>query len=187
MCMHTIGAYAAPRRETIDNMTQLVNPAPEIFDRIANERDAAAAAAERDEEERDPFDSLEVYEMLRGIKDPEHPNTLEQLRVVNLHHVEVDDARNRVRVLFTPTVPHCSMTTLIGLSIRVKLLRCLPSRFKIDVRVAPGTHEQEHGVNKQLADKERVAAALENKQLVKVVSTCLADVRDEMDHSDDDG
>ncbi|KAF9603862.1 hypothetical protein IFM89_038120 [Coptis chinensis] len=34
------------------------------------------------------------------------------------------------RVTFTPTVEHCSMATIIGLCIRVKLLRSLPSRFK---------------------------------------------------------
>ena len=32
---------------------------------------------------------------------------------------------------FTPTVEHCSMATLIGLCIRVKLLRVLPPRFKV--------------------------------------------------------
>lgn len=32
---------------------------------------------------------------------------------------------------FTPTIPHCSMATLIGLSIKVKLLRSLPQRFKV--------------------------------------------------------
>jgi hypothetical protein len=41
------------------------------------------------------------------------------------------------RVQFTPTVAHCSMATLIGLSIRVKLMRCLPSRFKLDIMVRP--------------------------------------------------
>ena len=35
------------------------------------------------------------------------------------------------RVLFTPTVQHCSMATVIGLCVRVQLLRCLPSRFKV--------------------------------------------------------
>ena len=35
------------------------------------------------------------------------------------------------RVQFTPTVQHCSMATLIGLCIRVKLMRVLPSRFKV--------------------------------------------------------
>lgn len=109
------------------------------------------------------------------------------------------------------------MATLIGLCIRVKLLRVLPSRFKVrraapaarrarrltlqaapaacstraalacapgveperawrpaaalscsltppqaDIRLTPGSHASEAAVNKQLADKERVAAALEN-------------------------
>lgn len=65
------------------------------------------------------------------------------------------------------------MATLIGLSIRVKLLRCLPPRFKVSVEVNPGTHVSEQSVNKQLADKERVAAALENTHLIKVINQCL--------------
>lgn len=39
------------------------------------------------------------------------------------------------RVMFTPTVEHCSMATLIGLCIRTKLLRSLPPRFKVDIQV----------------------------------------------------
>ncbi len=47
------------------------------------------------------------------------------------------------RVKFTPTVPHCSMATLIGLCIRVRLLRCLPPRFKVHILVgAWNTHPQ---------------------------------------------
>ena len=65
------------------------------------------------------------------------------------------------------------MATLIGLSIRVKLLRSLPSRFKVTVRIEPGTHNSELAVNKQLADKERVCAALENKHLLGLVDKCI--------------
>ena len=65
------------------------------------------------------------------------------------------------------------MATLIGLAIRVRLLRVLPSRFKVDVQIAPGTHKDDKAVNKQLMDKERVAAALENKRLCGVVNQCL--------------
>lgn len=36
-----------------------------------------------------------------------------------------------------------SMATLIGLCIRVKLLRSLPPRFKVAVEIAPGTHSSE--------------------------------------------
>lgn len=35
------------------------------------------------------------------------------------------------RVNFTPTVAHCTMATLIGLCIRVKLLQDLAPRFKV--------------------------------------------------------
>ncbi len=66
------------------------------------------------------------------------------------------------------------MATLIGLCLRVKLLRSLPPNYKIDVRITPGTHASEHAVNKQLQDKERVAAALENGHLLEVVTKCIA-------------
>ena len=99
--------------------------------------------------------------------------TLEQLNVVQEHLITVDDARSHVFVNFTPTVPHCSMATLIGLCIRVKLLRSLPSRFKVDIQITPGTHSSEASVNKQLNDKERVAAAIENSSLLDVVNKCI--------------
>ncbi|KAG5269910.1 hypothetical protein AALO_G00186500 [Alosa alosa] len=108
-----------------------------------------------------------------NINDPEHPLSLEELNVLEQVRVRVNDQENAVSVEFTPTIPHCSMATLIGLSIKVKLLRSLPDRFKIDVHITPGTHASEEAVNKQLADKERVAAALENAQLLEVVNQCL--------------
>ncbi|CDQ71154.1 unnamed protein product [Oncorhynchus mykiss] len=109
----------------------------------------------------------------RSINDPEHPLSLEELNVVEQVRVRVDDQENTVGVEFTPTIPHCSMATIIGLSIKVKLLRSLPEKFKIDVHITPGTHTSEDAVNKQLADKERVAAALENSQHLEVVNQCL--------------
>ncbi|KAJ4746408.1 MIP18 family protein [Rhynchospora pubera] len=106
--------------------------------------------------------------------DPEHPYSLEELKVVSEDSIEVDDKLSHVRVVFTPTVEHCSMATIIGLCIRVKLMRSLPSRFKVDILVAPGTHETEASINKQLNDKERVAAALENPNLLEIVEECLS-------------
>ncbi|MED6179529.1 Protein ae7 [Stylosanthes scabra] len=35
------------------------------------------------------------------------------------------------------------MATIIGLCLRVKLMRSLPSRYKVDIRVAPGSHATE--------------------------------------------
>ena len=44
----------------------------------------------------------------------------------------------------------------------------------MDVLIAPGTHASEKAVNKQLNDKERVAAALENPGLLEKVDLCLS-------------
>lgn len=112
-------------------------------------------------------------DLIRVINDPEHPLTLEELHVVQQQLIRVDNERNEVLISFTPTIPHCSMATLIGLSIRVKLLRSLPARFKVTVEITPGTHSSELAVNKQLADKERIAAALENSHLIEVINQCI--------------
>nr|GEX21963.1 protein AE7-like [Tanacetum cinerariifolium] len=126
-----------------------------------------------DEYSSELIDQLEIFDILLYIKDPEHPYSLEDLKVITEDAIEVDDKRSYVRVTFTPTVEHCSMATIIGLCLRVKLMRSLPNRFKVDIRVAPGTHATEDAVNKQLNDKERVAAALENPNLVDMVDECL--------------
>ncbi|XP_071335932.1 cytosolic iron-sulfur assembly component 2B [Trachinotus anak] len=151
--------------------TRLENANPVIFQR-SGER--LLTASDEDEEVHDPIDDREIFDILLSINDPEHPLSLEELNVVEQVRVKVNDEENSVGVEFTPTIPHCSMATLIGLSIKVKLLRSLPDRFKIDVHITPGTHASEEAVNKQLADKERVAAALENSSLLEVVNQCLS-------------
>merc|ERR1711991_1016749 len=153
----------------VDNANPTVH-APLDLDRLKAERDKA-----RGESGRDPIDALEVYEMIRNINDPEHPLTLEQLKVVEPDLITVNDEESTCDLLFTPTIPHCSMATLIGLCIRVKLLRSLPGRFKLSININPGTHASEKAVNKQLNDKERVQAALENERLISVVQQCLTE------------
>eukprot|EP00878_Enallax_costatus_P033969 GHUV01037565.1.p1 GENE.GHUV01037565.1~~GHUV01037565.1.p1 ORF type:complete len:129 (+),score=43.07 GHUV01037565.1:490-876(+) len=120
------------------------------------------------------IDTSEIFDHIKDIIDPEHPYTLEQLNVVEEELVTVDDPGGYVKVMFTPTVEHCSMATLIGLCIRTKLLRSLPPRFKVDILLSPGSHSTEEAVNKQLNDKERVAAALENAALLDMVNRSLA-------------
>ncbi|CAH1954144.1 unnamed protein product [Acanthoscelides obtectus] len=149
----------------------LENQNPSIFNKIT---ERPATEAEKDDLVVDEFDRREIFDLIRGINDPEHPLTLEELHVIQEELITLDNDNNTVDVYFTPTIPHCSMATLIGLSIRVKLLRCLPARFKVKVEVTPGTHNAEEQVNKQLADKERVAAALENSHLIKVINQCIA-------------
>ncbi|XP_016571528.1 protein AE7 [Capsicum annuum] len=150
----------------------LINANPVVYEK--KERRVRGATAVLDEYAAEPIDQLEIFDHIRDIKDPEHPYSLEELKVITEDAVEVDDERSYARVTFTPTVEHCSMATVIGLCLRVKLMRSLPSRYKVDIRVAPGTHATEAAVNKQLNDKERVAAALENPNLVDMVDECLA-------------
>ena len=153
--------------------------------------------------------------MIRDIKDPEHPHTLEELNVIRESDIMLthppspsqsspshnsqsssvmgeassrqplatpdsaasanfeDDKEVWIRVQFTPTVPHCSLATLIGLCLRVKLERTLQRNFKLDIFVNEGTHSIEGDVNKQINDKERVAAAMENPNLREMVEECI--------------
>ncbi|CAL5015118.1 unnamed protein product [Urochloa decumbens] len=150
----------------------LINANPVIHEK--KERRVRQAPETTDENAVEPIDQLEIFDHIRDIKDPEHPYSLEQLNVVTEDSVELNDESNHVRVTFTPTVEHCSMATVIGLCIRVKLIRSLPPRYKVDIRVAPGSHSTEAAVNKQLNDKERVAAALENPNLLDMVEECLS-------------
>lgn len=154
-------------------VTELINANPIIYEK-KERRPRTAPSAPHDEYAVELIDQQEVFDHIRDIKDPEHPYSLEELKVITEEAVEVDDQRNYVRVMFTPTVEHCSMATVIGLCLRVKLMRSLPSRYKVDIRVAPGSHATEAAVNKQLNDKERVAAALENSNLLNMVDDCLA-------------
>ena len=148
----------------------LENINPKLYKKID---DRQVTAEDEDEDVADEFDSREIFDLIRNINDPEHPLTLEELNVVEQTLIEIDNKASKVHIQFTPTIPHCSMATLIGLSIRVQLLRALPSRFKVNVEITPGTHISETAVNKQLADKERVAAALENSHLLEVINQCI--------------
>ncbi len=50
----------------------------------------------------------------------------------------------------------------------------MPTDYKKEVSIKAGTHASEEAINKQLADKERVAAALENLNLLQVINSCIA-------------
>lgn len=80
-----------------------------------------------------------------------------------------------VFVRITPTIPMCSVATLIGLSVLAKLRRSLPLGYSIKVGIKPGTHNDDATLNRQLADKERVIAALQNENLIRAISMAVKD------------
>lgn len=93
-------------------MTKIAdNVNPNVYEK-GSEREVTSS--ERDEDVVDEIDSREIFDLLRNINDPEHPLTLEELRVIEERNIYVDNKDNSVRVYFTPTIPHCSMATLIG-------------------------------------------------------------------------
>ncbi|KAH8358078.1 hypothetical protein KR084_001879 [Drosophila pseudotakahashii] len=120
-----------------------------------------------------------IYDLLRGIRDPEKPCTLEDLNVIYEDGIFVmPPTRSNVsvvRIEFNPTVPHCSLATLIGLCIRVKVERGLPHNIKLDIFIKKGAHQTEEEINKQINDKERIAAAMENPNLRNLVENCIKD------------
>ncbi|CAM0953744.1 unnamed protein product [Alopecurus aequalis] len=150
----------------------LINANPVVHEK--KKRISRQVPERTDENAVESIDQLEIFDHIRDIKDPEHPYSLEELNVVTEDSVEIGDELSHVRITFTPTVEHCSMATIIGLCLRVKLMRSLPPHYKVDIRVAPGSHATEAALNKQLNDKERVAAALENSNLLDTVEECLS-------------
>ncbi|KAJ5753855.1 uncharacterized protein N7511_008008 [Penicillium nucicola] len=148
---------------------------------------APTSDSEDDNLLEEPIDEQEVYahspwsDLISSISDPEHPISLGELAVVSLPDISIkptlpdvpESPLQTITVLITPTITHCSLATVIGLGVRVRLEQSLPSRFRMDVRIKEGTHSTGDEVNKQLADKERVAAALENGALMGVIAKMM--------------
>ena len=150
-------------------------------DHYASSLDGASNSdLDDDENQREEIDEQEIYDLISTISDPEHPLSLGSLGVVTLADISILAPSTRqsristVRVLVTPTTSACSLTTVIGLGVKVRLMHALPPRFRIDVRIKEGTSKTADEVNKQLGDKERVAAAMENRSLISVVGNMLA-------------
>lgn len=127
--------------------------------------------------------------MLRTIRDPEKPSTLEDLKVVYEDGIIIQAPTSdnvqvvcyqlnsilecihayfvggwkwsakktmefffvfflfvawaQVRVEFNPTVPHCSLATLIGLCLRIKIERHITQYLKLDIYIKKGAHSTE--------------------------------------------
>ncbi|XP_062502394.1 cytosolic iron-sulfur assembly component 2A-like [Corticium candelabrum] len=117
----------------------------------------------------------DVFDIIRRIRDPERSESLEELNVVSedMVYVMERDEQTSIRIEFAPTVAHCSLATLIGLCLRISLQRNLTFDYKLDICIKEGTHSTAADINKQINDKERVAAAMEVPSLRDLVEECL--------------
>ncbi|BFZ01872.1 hypothetical protein BsWGS_04911 [Bradybaena similaris] len=117
-----------------------------------------------------------IYDLISRIRDPEKPQSLEDLNVICESGVKVYRLKGGqllAHVEFVPTVPHCSLASIIGLTMRSKLEKYLPEKLKVDIYIKEGTHDTADEINKQINDKERIAAAMENTNLQKLVKECI--------------
>lgn len=125
-----------------------------------------------------------IYQLLRNITDPEHPYTLEELSIIDLNDIRVYSIEKSevlcksgfpihvIEVVFTPTVPHCSMAGIIGLSIHFQLQKYIDNHI-IDVKVKKDTHSTYQQLNKQLSDKDRRMAAFDNEDMLELIKECI--------------
>lgn len=172
---HGISSFAQQSRpvETAQ-MEGLDNPNPEVR-QLVRKRKKPGNAQTLEEK---------IFDTIRDIRDPEHPHSLEELSVIDAESIAVkrpnDDSPGygRVTISFTPTVPHCSLASIIGLSIRSKLDESGVLRprgdhyYKLTVACAKGSHSTAEEINRQLADKERVSAAFENPRIAALLREC---------------
>jgi metal-sulfur cluster biosynthetic enzyme len=165
-----------------DGGTGLFDDLIPAYTYLSDPLDGPVSSSESEDDSVEDIDEQEIYDLISSISDPEHPLSLGSLAVVNLPDIHIlpptspPSSISTVVVEVTPTITHCSLATVIGLGVRVRLEQALPPRFRIDVRIKKGTHSTDEAVTKQLQDKERVAAALENSTLMDVIrkmhSTC---------------
>jgi len=123
--------------------------------------------------------SEEVYDIIRTIRDPELPKSLEELDVVDpdLVWVRVDETHKwvLVKVVWVPTTPSCGFAMNIALCIRTKLEREFTQReyMKLEIKVQDGKHDTGQAIDKQVNDKERALAAMENETVKAAIEDLI--------------
>eukprot|EP01017_Pseudomicrothorax_dubius_P045988 TRINITY_DN8039_c0_g5_i1.p1 TRINITY_DN8039_c0_g5~~TRINITY_DN8039_c0_g5_i1.p1 ORF type:complete len:165 (+),score=26.07 TRINITY_DN8039_c0_g5_i1:147-641(+) len=118
-----------------------------------------------------------IFDILRTVKDPEHPYTIEELLMIKGNDIIVTMPGNKkfVTIYWAPTLGRCAYALHIALSMRVKLEKCLKSYddYKITLLIKQDTHQKEKEINKQANDKERVQAAKENPKLYALIESMI--------------
>lgn len=108
----------------------MLNETPVLYKKTKHKLEPTSS--ELDPKIEDLIDEQEVFELICNIYDPEHTETtLEELNVVKKSLITVNNNEKRIRVLYTPTIPHCSMATVIGLCIKVMLMRSISKLYKV--------------------------------------------------------
>jgi hypothetical protein len=119
----------------------------------------------------------EIYEIIRSIRDAEHPYTLEQLDVINEKEIQVEEKNGKLYVtIFWKPVNAGQYTAHVGMAILMKLQEKLKgmNKLKITLTMKGGSPKYRKMIDKQLNDKERLAAARENENLLSFIEGLIS-------------
>jgi len=111
----------------------------------------------------------EVYNVLKKVKDPEHPIPITEMGIVLPEDITVTE--DEIKVVFRPTSPFCPMGAVIGFVIKYALNENFP-RYKVTVRVKEGTHINEYGINKALENNNVYLRNIEKLKEHGILQRC---------------
>lgn len=129
-----------------------------------------------------------VLGQLCDIIDPEYPVELVHLEVLVLEAIEIIPKPSSQRTIhiisFFPTYGQCKLAPLIGISIIIvlfqkstiyKLVNKYNLRWLMEFKITIGKkyHTAAENITKQLNDKDRLSAALENNAIRLSVLRCM--------------
>lgn len=135
-----------------------------------------------------------IYEFIKDIKDPEKDCTIEELDLIDDNSIKLKESQSFTTIIieWKPTTPNCSLAVNIGLCMRYKLEKEIRNfisilnnsghkfqrncfKYKIEIILKEGSHNTEAEVNKQLNDKERYSAAIENPHILRYIQNLVED------------
>eukprot|EP01015_Nassula_variabilis_P021898 TRINITY_DN3957_c0_g1_i4.p1 TRINITY_DN3957_c0_g1~~TRINITY_DN3957_c0_g1_i4.p1 ORF type:complete len:150 (+),score=18.10 TRINITY_DN3957_c0_g1_i4:64-513(+) len=118
-----------------------------------------------------------VYDVIRCIRHPEHPHTIDFLNIVQKNQISFRSENNLklVVVNWQPLRSTCKFALHVGFAIRLKLEREFKhfENIKIEVLICEGGHRMRDSINRVVNDKERYQAAKENSELITFVETLM--------------
>lgn len=131
--------------------------------------------------------SIQIFYYLKDILDPEYPNKIYTFGIVSFEGIFIEILYFcqiiTIDHLLIPTIKICSMSPLMGISIQNKIYQknlikrlhqLIPKtwNWRFSIEIPNYSHLKSLNISKQLNDKERISAALENFGIRKVIEEC---------------
>ncbi|CAG9324457.1 unnamed protein product [Blepharisma stoltei] len=116
---------------------------------------------------------MRAIDAIGSIKDPDHTESLRELGVVSEEEIQVEEISGGYSALirWKPNCYTCPHASNMALCMRYKLQEAFNNNenIKIDILLKDDGHSTKYDIDKQVNDKERVAAALEKKEVVDMI------------------